>query len=245
MGEVKELGAIASLDQLVQVGMATEEEQSVRLRAIQLGIASQTCAKIAGLHRMAAKALTLSEKCSDLYMAKVEEELPEMTSEELWAVSDRLRGVAEETVKVETRLLQGKPLFTDDTLSAEDRKLLRMFGNLKSESDRRKFIAALEQSFGGEGFEEPAAEVSKDVPTGGSYGDVEAFAKAAIPEAEVVAEDVSDKEVFTGSAPLEDAPEGVKLPTPPSVGWSTGSDSVGPASEGAEAFGEADEFEGL
>lgn len=241
------VGTVTSLDELVKVGMATEEEQSVRLRAIQLGIASQTCSKIAGLHRVAAKALTLSEKCSDLYQAKVEEELSEMTAEELWKVADRLRGVAEETIKIESRLLQGKPLFSDDTLSAWDRKLLRMFGNLKTEADRRKVVSALEAAFGGEGFE-PEEDVPEDaVPTGGSYGDVEAFASAGIPDAEVVS-DTPDAAVF-GDDELEDAPSDVQLPPAPEISFGSEDEPEDTQcfieQEDLDSLSEEDEFEGL
>lgn len=211
-----------NLESLVQIGMSTEEEQSVRLRAIQLGIASQTCSKIAGLHKSAQMAMDLAHHCDELFQQKLIEVLPELSMEELYAYSNKLTCRVADVVKLESRLLQGRPMFADDTLSAEDRKLLRMFGNLKSEGARRQFISALEKALGPEDLLEGVDSVP-EVPTGGSYGDVEAFTDSTVPAAEVVDEPADDPlaaEGFDSSAgPLEDAgvTGGVKLPTPPHI----------------------------
>lgn len=228
--DVKVLEPMNDLSALVAVGMQTEEEQSVRLRAIQLGIASQTCQKISRLHATAVSAMDLAAQCDALYQQKVLEVLPELSMDELKNISDHLTSKAVEVVKLETRLLQGKPLFSDDTLSPEDRKLLRMFGNLKSEEARSKFIAALESSFGSENgmvdVEDASGVVPVEtaydttVPVGGSYGDVEAFATASVPEAEVVDET---------HGPLQEAPSEIKLPQPPAI----------------DGFNEDDEFAGM
>lgn len=216
-----------NLESLVQIGMSTEEEQSVRLRAIQLGIASQTCSKIAGLHKSAQMAMDLAHRCDELFHQKLIEVLPELSMEELYSYSDKLTSRVADVVKLESRLLQGRPMFADDTLSAEDRKLLRMFGNLKSEGDRRQFISALEKTLGSEDLLE-GVESSSEVPTGGSCADVKVFADSTVPAAEVVDEpaasvayDPLDVEwVDSSVGPLEDADAsagGVKLPTPPHI----------------------------
>lgn len=185
VAEELQQGMPESLSALVQLGTRTEAEQSMALRAIQLGVASAACENISRMHSMGKRALSVAEKLNEAYLLKVEEELATdiMTKQELRAEMNHISGMAMEVTKLETKLIQGKPLFPEDTMSSEDRMILRMFNNISTPDQKQKFITLLEREFGSESFTEVAEE---EPQSGGSYGDVEALAGQEVPAPPVV-----------------------------------------------------------
>lgn len=185
VAEELQQGMPESLSALVQLGTRTEAEQSMALRAIQLGVASAACENISRMHSMGKRALSVAEMLNETYLRKVEEELmtDTMTKQELRAEMNHIAGMAMEVTKLETKLIQGKPLFPEDTMSSEDRMILRMFNNITTPDQKQKFITLLEREFGSESFTEVAEE---EPQSGGSYGDVEALAGQEVPAPPVV-----------------------------------------------------------
>lgn len=185
VAEELQQGMPESLSALVQLGTRTEAEQSMALRAIQLGVASAACENISRMHSMGKRALSVAEMLNETYLRKVEEELATdtMTKQELRAEMNHISGMAMEVTKLETKLIQGKPLFPEDTMSSEDRMILRMFNNITTPDQKQKFITLLEREFGSESFTEVAEE---EPQSGGSYGDVEALAGQEVPAPPVV-----------------------------------------------------------
>lgn len=202
VAEELQQGMPESLSALVQLGTRTEAEQSMALRAIQLGVASAACENISRMHSMGKRALSVAELLNEAYLRKVEEELSTdtMTKQELRAEMNHISGMAMEVTKLETKLIQGKPLFPEDTMSSEDRMILRMFNNISTPDQKQKFITLLEREFGSESFTEVAEE---EPQSGGSYGDVEALAGQEVPAPPVVQDWESD--VQQGPA-IEEAP---------------------------------------
>lgn len=202
VAEELQQGMPESLSALVQLGTRTEAEQSMALRAIQLGVASAACENISRMHSMGKRALSVAEKLNETYLCKVEEELATdvMTKQELRAEMNHISGMAMEVTKLETKLIQGKPLFPEDTMSSEDRMILRMFNNITTPDQKQKFITLLEREFGSESFTEVAEE---EPQSGGSYGDVEALAGQEVPAPPVVQDWVEEaQEVSAEEAPV-------------------------------------------
>lgn len=201
VAEELQQGMPESLSALVQLGTRTEAEQSMALRAIQLGVASAACENISRMHSMGKRALSVAEMLNETYLRKVEEELATdtMTKQELRTEMSHISGMAMEVTKLETKLIQGKPLFPEDTMSSEDRMILRMFNNITTPDQKQKFITLLEREFGSESFTEVAEE---EPQSGGSYGDVEALAGQEVPAPPVVQDWVEEaQEVSTEEAP--------------------------------------------
>lgn len=208
VAEELQQGMPESLSALVQLGTRTEAEQSMALRAIQLGVASAACENISRMHSMGKRALSVAEKLNEAYLLKVEEELATdiMTKQELRAEMNHISGMAMEVTKLETKLIQGKPLFPEDTMSSEDRMILRMFNNITTPDQKQKFITLLEREFGSESFTEVAEE---EPQSGGSYGDVEALAGQEVPAPPVVqdwVDDVQEGPVIEETPVIEEAP---------------------------------------
>lgn len=208
VAEELQQGMPESLSALVQLGTRTEAEQSMALRAIQLGVASAACENISRMHSMGKRALSVAEKLNEAYLLKVEEELATdiMTKQELRAEMNHISGMAMEVTKLETKLIQGKPLFPEDTMSSEDRMILRMFNNITTPDQKQKFITLLEREFGSESFTEVAEE---EPQSGGSYGDVEALAGQEVPAPPVVQDWAGEEqEGFTvrDESAIEEAP---------------------------------------
>lgn len=213
VAEELQQGMPESLSALVQLGTRTEAEQSMALRAIQLGVASAACENISRMHSMGKRALDVAQRLNEAYLVKVMEELvtDTMTKSELRSEMTCITGMAMEVTKLETKLIQGKPLFPEDTMSSEDRMILRMFNNISTPDQKQKFISLLEREFGSESF----AEESEDDPqSGGSYGDVEALAGQEVPEPAVVVESVADEVEGVTMEQAWDGPQNVEPQAP-------------------------------
>ena len=236
-----------NLSVLVDIGMRTEQEQSAALRAIQLGVASSACTNIATMHSVSERALAMANRLHEEYLAKLEEELPTMTRTDLSRERDSLMAIAKEVTTLEVKMIQGKPLFPEDSISAEDRRALRLLSNLKDPEQKRRLLEFAE-SLNPETFDTPEVDIDEagDVQSDGVYGGDVSLAGQEVPAPSVVS-DVEDahvvSEVFQPDAAEPDAaqPEVAHIPTPSGMEFEEADTFSRPGRAGTFA----DEFEGM
>ena len=250
-----------NLSVLVDIGMRTEQEQSAALRAIQLGVASSACTNIATMHSVSERALAMANRLHEEYLAKLEEELPTMTRTDLSRERDSLMAIAKEVTTLEVKMIQGKPLFPEDSISAEDRRALRLLSNLKDPEQKRRLLEFAE-SLNPETFDTPEVDIEEtDMQSDGAYGSDVSLAGQEVPapsvvsdveDAHVVSEvlqpDAPDSEVAQPEAVQPEAaqpeaaqPEVAHMPTPSGMEF----EEADTFSRPGHAATFADEFEGM
>lgn len=160
---------VSSLSRLVQLGLESENEMGMVLRAVKLGVSSSLCSIVSEMHSMSTSSMNIMRQLKDRYDMLLEEELPMMSREECFEEFDKLSGQVMEIAKLEQRIAQGsQDLYPEDTFSAEDRKLLRLFSSLGSSEDKAEVMRILEAKFGSaEGFTDVEATDS----TSGDYSE--------------------------------------------------------------------------
>lgn len=159
---------VSSLSRLVQLGLESESKMGMVLRAVKLGVSSSLCSVVSEMHSMTTSSLGLMHSLRDRYAALLAEELPMMNREECYQEYSRLSGDLMELAKLEQRIAQGsQDLYPEDTFSAEDRKVLRLFSSLGSPEDKARVLKVLEEQFGSvEGFSD-----ASDVQDASDYAD--------------------------------------------------------------------------
>lgn len=155
---------VSSLSRLVQLGLESENEMGMVLRAVKLGVSSSLCSIVSEMHSMSTSSMSIMRQLKDRYDTLLAEELPMMSREECFEEFDKLSGQVMEIAKLEQRIAQGsQDLYPEDTFSAEDRKLLRLFSSLGSSEDKAEVMRILEAKFGSvEGFTEAEDSTSGD-----------------------------------------------------------------------------------
>lgn len=138
-----------SLARLLLSGQASEQDKGIALRTIQIGMASGVVAQVVRLHNRMADAMTLYEELDKAYLDNIQEviEAGLMTPDEIKHTQTRLYNRILEVLDLERRLLQGKSLFPADTISDEDRKVLRLLGSLQDGEERRRFFKMIDCFF--------------------------------------------------------------------------------------------------
>lgn len=261
MEDNKSLAPVMNLEQLVRLGMESEQAQGVALRAVQLGVSTMACSALQKMHSMAEESMSLMRALDERYNTLLAEELPTLTRVECSDEYDILMKRVLEVVKLEAKIAQGKSLFPEDTFSPEDRRLLALFSSLKTREEKDRFVAIIEREFGSEnGFDTPAG--SADSEDHVSYDEF-----SAVQPAEVVgtsATEVSNEKVRKSKgkavAPrqdaiepkatdepadyLEPAPAGITLPEPPVIdGFGSSNPGVAESVSSTPASSVASDFD--
>lgn len=266
MEDNKSLAPVMNLEQLVRLGMESEQAQGVALRAVQLGVSTMACSALQKMHSMAEESMSLMRALDERYNTLLAEELPTLTRVECSDEYDILMKRVLEVVKLEAKIAQGKSLFPEDTFSPEDRRLLALFSSLKTREEKDRFVAIIEREFGSEnGFDAPAGSadsedhVSYDEFSAVQPADVVGTSTTAVPDEKVRKpkgktvvprqDAIEPKATDEPADYLEPAPAGITLPEPPvidgfdsSIPGVAESVSSTPASSGVSDF---DEFADL
>lgn len=199
-------GITTDLSTLVDLGMRTEAEQSMALRTIRLGIASSACRSIQQLHMAAEQGMTLLSKLTARHAELLEEQYDTMTLSSLESEIEWQMKRALEVANLEVKMAQGKDLFPEDTMSAEDRRLLRMFSQLSTPEDKDRFLKALESAFDvGDSFDASESESDGCYGDGAGGGEVSSAGKEVTEDA-VIVEEASEPQDEMSTDAVEEKP---------------------------------------
>lgn len=169
---VKENHSVEALARLIMSGRASEQEKGLVLRTIQVGMATNMVAGLNELHSNVAQAMGLYQALDAEYMRRLQEQLESqsLTKEEIRIERDALEKRMHAILNLERQIVQGKNIFPEDSLSEDDRKILRLMASVKSPEERKKFFKAIDEYFqNSNSFDEPikkntdAAEPAEEV----------------------------------------------------------------------------------
>lgn len=134
---------IQILAQSVVDGVATEEQRGMATRAVQnqlslslLGILNDATVSANRLNDTCNKALTL-------YLEKVNAALDQdlVSEESLLKIIDTIQSKQIQIAELYRKIIQSpKGLFSEDCLSEEEKKVMRLFKSFKTVEERKKFL---------------------------------------------------------------------------------------------------------
>lgn len=130
----------------VMTGVATEQEQGILLRGLQVGISANLCDNLSVLGRNVKDLSNLAIRLQQKYMQKVTENEDDMDLTQLRTEFMALTDMTIKALELQRRVLQGKSLFPDDTMSDADRKLLYILNSL-GPNDKDRVTRVLEKEF--------------------------------------------------------------------------------------------------
>lgn len=144
--------SVEELSALVLSGQSSEQERGMFLRAVQVGMSSNLVSQLNALHSVMAKATEIYSTLDEQYLNILQEEIKEnvLTKEEIRIERNALENRIISTLTLERQVLQGKSLFPEDTLSEDDKKVLRILGTIKTKEEREKFFKAIDAYFKGD-----------------------------------------------------------------------------------------------
>lgn len=158
----------SSLQSLVQIGFKSEAEQGVALRAVQMGLATEMCQSVHAVHSQVSRASRILQRANDRYVELLEAEIETMPSDMLGDVIAGLEGRMLRSAEAMRKIVQGRSIFPEDTLSDTDRQVLRLLGSLRTTEEKEEFIRVIEERFGrantfGDGVDAGDVEGDDDV----------------------------------------------------------------------------------
>lgn len=144
--------SVEELSALVLSGQSSEQERGMFLRAVQVGMSSNLVSQLNALHSVMAKATEIYSTLDEQYLNILQEEIREgvLTKEEIRIERNALENRIMSILTLERQVLQGKSLFPEDTLSEDDKKVLRILGTIKTKEEREKFFKAIDAYFKGD-----------------------------------------------------------------------------------------------
>lgn len=144
--------SVEELSALVLSGQSSEQERGMFLRAVQVGMSSNLVSQLNALHSVMAKATEIYSTLDEQYLNILQEEIREgvLTKEEIRIERNALENRIMAILTLERQVLQGKSLFPEDTLSEDDKKVLRILGTIKTKEEREKFFKAIDAYFKGD-----------------------------------------------------------------------------------------------
>lgn len=137
-----------SLQSLVQIGFKSEAEQGVALRAVQMGLATEMCQSVHAVHSQVSRASRILQRANDRYVELLEAEIETMPSDMLGDVIAGLEGRMLRSAEAMRKIVQGRSIFPEDTLSDTDRQVLRLLGSLRTTEEKEEFLRVIEERFG-------------------------------------------------------------------------------------------------
>ena len=144
--------SVEELSALVLSGQSSEQERGMFLRAVQVGMSSNLVSQLNALHSVMAKATEIYSTLDEQYLNILQEEIREgvLTKEEIRIERNALENRIMAILTLERQVLQGKSLFPEDTLSEDDKKVLRILGTIETKEEREKFFKAIDAYFKGD-----------------------------------------------------------------------------------------------
>lgn len=141
--------SVEALARLITSGRASEQEKGLVLRTIQVGMATNMVAGLNELHSNVAQAMNLYQALDSEYNRQLREQLEQgaLTKEEIRIERDALEKRVHAILNLERQIVQGKNIFPEDSLSEDDRKILRLMASVKTPEERKKFFKAIDEYF--------------------------------------------------------------------------------------------------
>lgn len=141
--------SVEALARLITSGRASEQEKGLVLRTIQVGMATNMVAGLNELHSNVAQAMNLYQALDSEYNRQLREQLEQgaLTKEEIRIERDTLEKRVHAILNLERQIVQGKNIFPEDSLSEDDRKILRLMASVKTPEERKKFFKAIDEYF--------------------------------------------------------------------------------------------------
>lgn len=125
-------------------GTATEQEQGIALRALQTNLAAQM---VSGLNGICKSLSNLDNLLNHAYMKlhdRYEVDLANMDSTHLLNIIDSIQSKQLQVLDLYRKVVQGKNLFPEETISEEERKVLRLINSFTNDKDKKKFLALVD-----------------------------------------------------------------------------------------------------
>lgn len=138
---------VQALVTAVMNGVATEKQQGVLLKALQINVSASLCANLSGLGAMAGAYANLVGQMQELYIEKTKESLVDMDRAELFEEINQLSDFTIKVLDLQRKVVQGKNLFPEELLSETDKRVLAILKGITNDEDREKAISILEQNF--------------------------------------------------------------------------------------------------
>lgn len=152
-----------TLAEMILNGSASEEERGVFLRTVQTAMGAGLMAQVQRLHSIMTCGMDVYQMLDSRYLEKLQEDLDQdvLTAEDIAHERNGIERRLFNLMHLERQIMQGKSLFPEDTLSNDDRKVLRVLSTIKTEEDRSRFFDMLDSFLAGNNaFDAPEPSVA-------------------------------------------------------------------------------------
>lgn len=137
-------------------GLATETDLGLALRTLQSALGAQLVASVQATTDKQNKLNVLLDRCIDKFTTQVNDLLDADTidHESLFELITTLQKNQVAVAELQRKVVQSPTkIFSDDLLSADEQKLLRLLKSFKTNEDKQKFLKAIESTLNSNDFE--------------------------------------------------------------------------------------------
>lgn len=148
---------VTALATTIAEGLAKEEDRGIALRTIQTALGVGLVSTVQDVADKQNKLNELLGRCIDKFTSQVDEMLVADTidHEALFEMITTLQKNQVAIAELQRKIVQSpNKIFTDDLLSPDEQKLLRLLKSFKTSEDKKRFLKAVETAMKPDGSNE-------------------------------------------------------------------------------------------
>lgn len=139
---------LARVVDFVTDGVATEEQLGVVLKQMQISISTKLLAQLKQQEALMVNVSSMLQRLYDRLDMIISTDLEMMNVETVMDLIEKLTRLSNNYLELQRRIVQGKELFSNDTLSDDEKRVIKLMNSFSSQDDKKKFMAVVKERLG-------------------------------------------------------------------------------------------------
>lgn len=135
---------VSKIVQSVVDGIATEREQGLALRALQTSLAFHLVKDLDKLSKNVTALNDVLQSALEKFTCQFEAESGTMSSKDLLEIVEKIQNKQLQVMDLYRKVVQGRELFPDETMSDEEKTLKKLLASFKSVDEKQEFLRICE-----------------------------------------------------------------------------------------------------
>lgn len=138
-----------NLASIITDGIATEKEQGVALKAIRTAMSVSMAEGLKGIMAPSNRLAVLADSAIDLLEARWQAESSDMSVKSLMRFIESIQSKQIQILDLYRKTIQGHDIISGDTLSEDEKMVLKLFKSFKTNEEKAKFLNLCKEALNG------------------------------------------------------------------------------------------------
>lgn len=139
---------LARVVDIVTDGVATEEQLGIVLKQMQISISTKLLAQLKQQESLMSNVSSMLQRLYDRLDMIISTDLEMMNVETVMDLIEKLTRLSNNYLELQRRIVQGKELFSSDTLSDDEKRVIKLMNSFSSQEDKKKFMSVVKERLG-------------------------------------------------------------------------------------------------